>query len=96
MSSLTIINDNKLGSHPVMVRSNAPHVPLNYPSRNKRVFPVEGETVVPDLDTKPSLVSTGHASRENGWTNNYMDSTRMVTTREGTVNSVYGVEAYSY
>lgn len=95
MSTLTIINDNKLGSRPVLYKSNVERVPLNYPSRNKRIFTEEGHTIIPDLDTKPSLVSNGHASSENGWTNNYNDSSRM-TTKEGTVNSVFGADSYSY
>lgn len=83
------MNDNKLGSKPVMVKSNAPRVNLDYGAPRKRLFPHEGNTAVPELDTKPQLwSSTIHATKENGYTNSYKSSaTGVVTTHEGILNN---------
>ena len=43
MGKLQFVNDNKLGSHAVMVPSSG-HVELDMPGRRVRVFPHEGIT----------------------------------------------------
>ena len=100
MSKLVIVNDNKLGSRPVMVKSAArsneraavtdnQHVQLQYGAPKKRVFPAERKTVIDERDTRPQLWSNKlHAVPENGYTNSYSSSTMNLTTREGIVNNV--------
>ena len=104
MSKLVIVNDNKLGSRPVMVKSAArsdeprlkraavtdnQHVQLSYGAPKKRVFPAERKTVIDERDTRPQLWSNKlHAVPENGYTNSYSSSTMNLTTREGIVNNV--------
>ena len=100
MSKLVIVNDNKLGSRPVMVKTNNQHVQLSSAARSneraalfgapkKRVFPAERKTVIDERDTRPQLWSNKlHAVPENGYTNSYSSSTMNLTTREGIVNNV--------
>ena len=89
MSKLVIVNDNKLGSRPVMVKTNNQHVQLSYGTPKKRVFPAERKTVIDERDTRPQLWSNKlHAVPENGYTNSYSSSTMNLTTREGIVNNV--------
>ena len=89
MSKLVIVNDNKLGSRPVMVKTNNQHVQLSYGAPKKRVFPAERKTVIDERDTRPQLWSNKlHAVPENGYTNSYSSSTMNLTTREGIVNNV--------
>ena len=89
MSKLVIVNDNKLGSRPVMIKTNNQHVHLNYGAPKKRVFPAERKTVIDERDTRPQLWSNKlHAVPENGYTNSYSSSTMNLTTREGIVNNV--------
>ena len=89
MSKLVIVNDNKLGSRPVMVKSKNQHVQLQYRAPKKRLFPAERKTVIDERDTRPQLWSNRlHAVPENGYTNSYSSSTMNLTTREGIVNNV--------
>ena len=89
MSKLAIVNDNKLGSRPVMVKAENQHVKLSYGAPKKRVFPAERKTVIDERDTRPQLWSNKlHAVPENGYTNSYSSSTMNLTTREGIVNNV--------
>lgn len=89
MSKVTIVNDSKLGSQPVMSKSHDEHVKLNFPEPNKRTFPHEGKLTVGNIDKQPCLVSNGRGNAKNGWTNNYSSSVSGITTKLGKVNNLY-------
>ena len=89
MSKVTIVNDSKLGSQPVMTKSHSEHIKLTIAQPNKRIFPHEGKTTTGNIDKKPCLVSDGKAKASNGWTNNYSSSVSGITIKLGKVNNLY-------
>ena len=85
MGKLQFVNDNKLGSHAVMVPSSG-HVELDMPGRRVRVFPHEGITEGFDEHEKqPKAYSEGaRPNSENGYSNPYGSSITGLGSHEGT------------
>lgn len=85
--ALTYINDNKLGSHLVMVDSKRTvYNPVTPPS-TKRTFPKEGKTQVPDFQYKQAYNTGGRARPSNQYSNNYQSASEYnIRTRTGTID----------
>ena len=100
---LRIVNDNKLGSHPVMTKPvEEKPFKLDYPSHAKRVFAKENPTETPKFNScKPKLYVPPNPNltpnKDNGYNNNYHKSTtRMdIITHESAINAMYRPAPYS-
>ena len=90
---LRIINENKLGSHPIMVKPQEKHTKLDFPAPTKRKFPIENPTETPKFSScKPKLYVPPNPNltpnKDNNYTNNYHKSTTRLepTTHESAIN----------
>ena len=56
---LKVVNDNKIGSHVIMVPPHSKYVSLEWPAHNKRTFPKDNPTVTPTFNScKPKAYNT--------------------------------------
>ena len=90
---LRIVNENKLGSHPVLVKPIGEHVNLDFPAPTKRKFPIENKTETPKFNAyRPKAYSQPNetANRDNSYNNNYHRSTTRLepTVHESAVNNL--------
>ena len=92
---LRIINDNKLGSHPVMIKPQGEHVELDFPAPKKRRFPIENKTETPKFNScrpkayiEPNPKLTPNI--DNSYSNNYHKSTTRLepSVRESAINNL--------
>ena len=74
---LRVINDDKLGSRPVMVKPKEKKLELEFPSPNKRRFPIENPTETPKFNScKPKAYNPDITpNKDNSYSNNYHKST---------------------
>ena len=90
---LTIVNDNKLGSHPIMIKSKGKHLELDFPAPTKRRFPIENKTLTPKFNAcKPKAYNPKLTpNKDNSYSNNYHKSTTRLepTTHESAVNTMF-------
>ena len=90
---LRIVNDNKLGSHPVMIKPREKHSELDFPAPTKRKFPIENPTVTPKFNSyKPKAYADYNLTpnKDNSYSNNYHRSTTRMepTTHESAVGNL--------
>jgi len=89
---LTIVNENKLGSHPIMVKPKGNHVKLDFPAPIKRKFPIENPTETPKFNScKVKLYNPNLTPNiANGYSNNYHKSTTRMEPnyRESAINEL--------
>ena len=90
---LKIVNENKLGSHPILVKAKLPHIELDFPAPSKRRFPIENKTATPKFNSyRPKAYSQSNETpnRDNNFNNNYHRSTTKMepTIRESAVNNL--------
>lgn len=87
---LRVINESKLGSHPIMVKPVGPHIELDFPAPNKRKFPKESPTTTPKFNScKPKAYNPNLTPNiANGYSNNYHKSTTRLepSVHESAVN----------
>lgn len=90
---LKVKNDNVLGAHPVIVPTTKPHIQLDFPANNKRVFPREGKTETLNPTSKPrAYAEPGEKpSENNGYANCYSSSMIHVSYKENDVPSFANV-----
>ena len=91
---LRVINDNKLGSHPIMVKPAGQYVNLDFPASTKRKFPKENPTETPKFNScKVKLYSNKNLTPNiaNGYSNNYHKSTTRMepSVHESAVNNMF-------
>ncbi|MBR6906984.1 hypothetical protein IKN40_00280 [bacterium] len=99
---LTIVNENKLGSHPILVKPQGKHVELDFPAPIKRRFPIENPTVTPKFNScKPKAYVEPNPkltpNKDNNYSNNYHKSTTRIepTTHESAVNAFFRPNTYT-
>ena len=89
---LRIVNESKLGSHPIMVKPQGPHIQLDFPAPTKRRFPIENPTVTPKFNScrPPAYNKNQTPNRDNNYSNNYHKSTTKLepTVHESAVNNL--------
>ena len=90
---LTIVNENKLGSHPIMIKPKGEHLELDFPTHKIRRFPIENKTQTPKFNEyKPKAYNDKNLTPNiaNGYSNNYhRTTTRMEPfVRESAVNNL--------
>ena len=90
---LTIVNDNKLGSHPVMFPTKNQPLRLDFPAPAKRKFPKDNPTETPKFNSyKPKAYNDKNITpnKDNGYNNNYHKSTTRMEpcVRESAVNNL--------
>ncbi len=92
MSKVVIVNDNKLGSHPVFTKARDRAPRMTPPQPKRRLFPIEGKTETPNAKSyQPKAYNDGGPpSIDNGYHNNYPISAAQlgIRTHEGTVNNL--------
>ena len=94
---LRVVNDSKLGSHPVMFKPQAKHINLDFPAHNKRRFPIECPTQTPKFNScKPPQNTQLTPNKDNSYSNNYNKSTRCIepTTHELAINAMFRPAPY--
>ena len=92
---LRIVNDNKLGSHPVMIKPREKHSELDFPAPTKRKFLIENPTVTPKFNScKPKAYIEPNPNltpnKDNSYNNNFHRSTTRLepTTHESAVGNL--------
>ena len=98
---LAIVNDNKLGSHPVLVKPQGKHVELDFPTPVKRRFPIENPTETPKFNScrpkayiEPNKKLTPNI--DNSYSNNYHKSTTRLepSVHESAINAMFRPAPY--
>lgn len=79
-TAVVVVNDNVLGSRPVLSKAQGPRIELSQPAKTSRIFPREGKTTYPNLHSKPPLISSNKPNFSNGYTNSYGSSILGITT----------------
>ena len=89
---LKVVNDNKIGSHVIMVPPHSKYVSLEWPAHNKRIFPKDNPTVTPKFNScKPKAYNRNMTPlKDNSYSNNYNRSTTMLEphTKESCINNL--------
>ena len=84
---LSVVNDNKLGSH--VVRISVPYTPkpISYPPPQKLFFR-DRHDYVPNFHEVKLAYNPGEKSKQsNSWTNNYQKTIYKTSTQESAINS---------
>ena len=99
---LRVINDNKLGSHPVMIPSNQKQSALDFPAHKVRKFPIENKTETPKFNScKPKAYVEPNPKLtpniDNSYSNNYHKTTTRMepSVHESAVNAMYRPAPYT-
>lgn len=81
---LKVVNDDALGSHPIISPTSKPHIQLDFPSPKKRLFPKEFKTETPKLNSNPRSYALPNEkpSPKNGYSNSYPSSNTKLTFHE--------------
>lgn len=89
---LKIVNDSKLGSRPVLIKTQGTTKKLDFPSPRKRTFPIENKTETPKFNQckprayNPKLTPDKWNSYSNNW---HKSMTRMEpSNHESAVNNL--------
>ena len=83
---LRIVNDNKLGSHCVMVRVPIPPLKIDYPKHKDVQFKPRPK-LVPELKNQPLAYNPGGKPKpSNQYTNNYMKTAYKTSTQESGIH----------
>lgn len=81
---LRVINDTISGSRPKIVPTNLPHINLDFPAPNKRLFPKENTTKTPNFNkcNRAYAELNEKPNSKNNYTNSYASSITKLTYHE--------------